>query len=194
MKLPDRAKEIVRALYERHKDLARGDDEQRRTLTRMIAEQVRFELGPSWGHKSADPGRPPSKDAIAFQDGAVLWGFDLFNGQTREPWPDPEGLNITGQHFIDVSPGGDHLGAGPPPPPPPPDDDLALVRAELERLRVAVADLRPIIAGLDATVHILARDRDEMLAEMADLAARPFPSVTVSTSRVWGHSHQVKVP
>ena len=42
MKLPDRVKQIVRDLYTRNLPLARGNDEMRRQLARMIAEQKRF--------------------------------------------------------------------------------------------------------------------------------------------------------
>ena len=128
MFLPPRVQQIVRALHERHRALSAGTDDQRRQLARMIAEQARFELGPTWGSKRADAGRPPSKDAVAQRqpDGKLL-GWDLFNGATREPHANPSSIDISGQVFIDVSPGVDHLGAvfadlpsEPPPPPPPP--------------------------------------------------------------------------
>lgn len=150
MKLPERVRVIVFALYERHKDLAHGDDDARRQLARKIAEQVRFELGPNWGHKSADPGRPPSKDAIAFKDGTIFVGWDLFNGATRVPFADPESIDLTGQHFIDVSPGVNHLGVSQPPVDSPVDGPPVAgcqcpdYRAELDaiRTRLEVVDRR----------------------------------------------------
>ena len=42
-------------------------DEERRAVTQRIAEQARFELGPNWGTKRADPGRPLSTDVIAMR-------------------------------------------------------------------------------------------------------------------------------
>ena len=112
--LPPRVKEIIRLMYERHRDLAHGDDDARRTLTRMIAEQIAYEFGPRWGTKAQSPSHPPSKDAIAFQtpDGQ-LFAWDWQNGATREPFDEPIRHTITGQHFIAVTPK-NHLGAPPP--------------------------------------------------------------------------------
>lgn len=104
MRFPDRAFGICMALFHRFPDLARGDDDQRRALTRKIAEQTCFELGNHWGTKRADPTRPPSKDAIAYLDGTTLYSFDWQNGATREPNPPGEMENITGQVFIPVDP------------------------------------------------------------------------------------------
>ena len=167
MRLPDRVQDITVELYNRHLALAHGDDDQRRQLARMIAEQARYELGPSWGHKRADPGRPPSKDAIAQQqpDGK-LFAWDLFNGATREPNADPESIDITGQTFIVVPPV-NHLGLeapvdpepGPTPEPEPhvcPDaqmfaaalGELASLRASVDAARADTAALRALIAQL----------------------------------------------
>lgn len=106
--LTQRQVDIVEALYGLNIDLARGDDDQRRQLTRKIAEQIRFEFGPRWGTKSTTPSHPQSKDAIAFdnQNGTIdVW--DWQNGTTREPQIDagdePDFTNLT-QHFIAVSP------------------------------------------------------------------------------------------
>ena len=170
MTLPDRVQAIVRALYERHTELARGDEEQRRTLTRMIAEQASFELGPSWGTKRADAGRPPSKDAIAYRpgDGRLLC-WDWQNGTTREPIPNPEVLDITGQVFIgpgDVYALGDkfvardHLSGQPPANPvepqagpEPSDSDVAQLKLMLAGLVGEVAALRAQVTALKAAVQ-----------------------------------------
>lgn len=127
MELPTRVQEIVFALYEANKDLAHATgpetDEKRRRLARMIAEQARFECGPSWGHKSADPTRPPSKDAIAqIQPNSKLFAWDLFDGTTRKP-AFHDSIDITDQHFIVVPPV-DHLGVSvqPEPNPAPPTE------------------------------------------------------------------------
>ena len=131
MFLPARVQQIVRALHDRHRALSEGTDDQRRQLARMIAEQARFELGPTWGGKRADAGRPPSKDAVAQrQPDGKLFGWDLFNGATGAPHANPNSIDISKQVFIDVSPGVDHLGGAveppskppsePPAPPPPP--------------------------------------------------------------------------
>lgn len=107
-KLPDRVKQIVDQLYEKHKHLAHSsNDEDRRKLTKMIAEQTRFELGAQWGWKSAHASlQSPSKDAIAYVETGGIHGakqdmmiWDLFNGATREPHEDPHGEK-TSQYFI----------------------------------------------------------------------------------------------
>lgn len=142
--LSERGAQIIRALYEQHVDLAEGTDDQRRTLTRMMAEQFRYELGPAYGTKAAGFGRPQSKDAIAVRDGSgQLWGWDWQDGNSRKPrvGPGSPAMDITGQLFIDVSPGVDHLGTTqpqpqpvpPPPPPPPPEGDIWSAIGAIER-------------------------------------------------------------
>lgn len=114
--------DIVNALYQQHEGLATGNDDDRRQLTLMMAEQARFDLGPHYGTKRADSGRPPSKDAIAYMDtDGKLYAWDWQNGATREPQihvGDPAG-DISDQVFIKVSPV-DHLqGTSPTPSPTP---------------------------------------------------------------------------
>jgi hypothetical protein len=137
IRLPDQAQDIVVALYNRHKDLAHGDDDQRRALTQKIAEQVRFNLGAEWGWKKA--GGPPSKDSIAKREGAVIHGFDLFNGATREPNDRPMSVDISAQTFIEVATV-NHLGVtSEPNPDPKPDTELV---KRLEAAEQAIASLR----------------------------------------------------
>ena len=117
---------IVQALYERHVALAEGVNEQRTVLTRKIAEQLRYTLGPGWGHKRASATRPPSKDAFAQrQPNGHLWIWDWQDGTTRKPLAAFSFHDVTDQVFIQVDPI-DHLGgsAPPPPVPPPPASDL----------------------------------------------------------------------
>jgi hypothetical protein len=121
MRLPDGVQQIVTALYTRHLDLATGTDDQRRALTQMIVEQTVYTYPhEGWGWKSADPGRPLSKDSIAKQQDGRLMNFDLFNGSTRKPNDHPESEDITGQTFRPW-PGVDHLGTTAPDPEPDPD-------------------------------------------------------------------------
>jgi hypothetical protein len=128
MQFPPRAQEIIHALYELHLPLARGSEEDRRLLTRTIAEQICFELGPLWGCKKASPSRPQSKDSIAFNAPSGMVTFDWQNGSTREPlvpprfWSADELTRTNGgfqQVFIPVTPA-DHLGVKPEPPAMPP--------------------------------------------------------------------------
>lgn len=74
--------EAIDAVY--NPVLAHGDDDARRQQTRMIIEQLAYEHpGEGWVWKSADPGRPPSKDALARMFGARLCIWDWQNGSTR---------------------------------------------------------------------------------------------------------------
>lgn len=86
--------------------LAHGSDDQRRSLVLMIAQQMAHDVDPRWGTKSASPTRPQSKDALAFSDGATLFGWDCFNGDTRERQvvAGAEGEVLTDQNFIRVDP------------------------------------------------------------------------------------------
>jgi hypothetical protein len=140
--LPDRVKEIVTSLAARFPDLRKGDDDQRRALIRKCAEQIRFELGESWGTKRAGEGRPPSKDAIARMFEGTLFGAVVINETTREPqFPMMEAL--AGQVFIPVDPV-NHLKA---------PGDLAERVAELERLVVGHAATLVALATADEALR-----------------------------------------
>jgi hypothetical protein len=146
MNLPARADEIVKILYDRNKPLANGSEDDRRTLTRMMAEQICFELGPVWGTKSTSSAAPQSKDALAYRLSASAMDiFDWQNGSTRQPqtYPNmpPQYPNTTGQYFISVSPV-DHLGGGTGPTPTPPPNTDALEKR--------VAALEAQVAALEA--------------------------------------------
>lgn len=105
-------------------------DARARAWTMGLAEQMCFTHGPSYGTKRADPGRPISKDAIAYvpgllpwEPGHMLWAFDMLSGAgTGHPQlvPNPEAIDITGQVFVPAAPI-DHLtnGTDPHPVPPP---------------------------------------------------------------------------
>lgn len=144
--MPPRIPQIVQALYERHRDLAEGDDDQRRQLQILICQQARFELGPEWGSKRADPSRPPSKDSIACLRDKVLYSADCFNGSTRQPAVPNVLEEIPGQVFQEVDPL-DSLGVGqpppPPPPPPPPVDAGIEARFKALEARVLALEQRP---------------------------------------------------
>jgi len=110
MILPDRIFAIVSAVHARNAALASGDDDQRRSLQKMIVETVVKRCpGEGWGWKRADPGRPLSKDAIAnnlLQPGHIL-AWDCFDGSTRLP-VQRDSMLIDDQVFVDVV-GFDHL-------------------------------------------------------------------------------------
>jgi hypothetical protein len=112
-----RQAEIIQLIYERNKILANGTDDQRRLLTRTIAEQWCYEFGSNHGTKSQFRDYPQSKDALAVQDNDRLYGWDWQNGTTRAPQV-KEGspsIDMTGQYFIRVT-AINHLGTIPNPP------------------------------------------------------------------------------
>lgn len=82
---PQRGVEIIEIFLVNHRGLAQGDDDARRLLTKMIAEQMRFELG-AWSTKSASSIRPPSKDSLArpINNGPTFCNWDWQHGTTRE--------------------------------------------------------------------------------------------------------------
>lgn len=139
---PQRGADIIDALVVQNWGLAQGGDDQRRQLTRMIAETMKFELG-GWGTKSADMSRPPSKDALSIPGGDdAFCNWDWQNGVTRvrQIHPGQPGERITDQVFIAVV-AKNHLTSQPPPPvvvPPvvaPGDPALSRLREMLEQVR-----------------------------------------------------------
>lgn len=110
MKVPTRVYEIIVEMYNRHQNLARGTDAERRSLTMMMAEQVCYELGRDWGTKRADKGRPLGKDSISYFKDNVLMNYDWQNGSTRAPHSPPGNMErLDGQVFVPVN-AVDHLG------------------------------------------------------------------------------------
>lgn len=142
MKLPDAAQDIIRAFGARKdlEPLRKGNDDQRRAFVKMVAQQLRFSLGPTWGTKRASRGRPQSKDGVceiivgAYEvdyqklDGtfikvknSALAMWDIVNGSTREVTPGATSEVIERaweQCFIEVAPI-DHLGLASEPEPNP---------------------------------------------------------------------------
>ena len=171
MNLTQRHVEICRALHQRHIDLARGDDDQRRELTGMIAEQWCFEFGRDWGTKSRSPTAPRSKDALAHRTGPTSMDvWDWQNGSTREPnlreGQPPDYPNITDQFFIEVPPV-NHLGVVPgepavAPAPPPGSAGPNLVevlqaqhREHLKELKAIRTELREATDAIRALATVL---------------------------------------
>ncbi len=183
MYLPARVIQIVQALYSRNTVLARGTDDQRRQLVMLIAQQVRFELGPSWGTKRADPGRPLSKDAIAQKqpDGTLL-AWDLIGGASRKPFPNPGSIDISKQVFVAVEPF-DYLGVGVVVPPPPPPSETSLqdqINKIAESLVITSLGVNNLAFRLDVAVKAL-----ELLTARVNAPIRTTNSLY--------HSHEVKL-
>lgn len=158
---PSRAQDLVVTLYQSHQELARGDDDQRRSLTKLMAEQIRYELGPEWGTKSAGVGRPQSKDSIARLTNGRLYGCDWQNGGSREPFGTIGCPEIPGQIFIPVDPI-NHLAAPPVvvlPPVPPATDLSAQILAELRAHEAAEKTARDDAAAFRESVRNVWRTR-----------------------------------
>lgn len=137
---PDRVQTIINTLAAQHPDLRTGDDDARRRLTRLVAEQTAFELGPNWGTKRADPARPLSADVIATRDPFVGWDFQVAGAVIAQF---PESVTLAGQVFVPVDPV-DHLGVAPPGAPPSPAGDpppADPILARLEAIEAAIVTL-----------------------------------------------------
>ena len=114
---PVRGAQIIDALAPRYPGgTTAGTDDQRRDLTRAILEQMVYEMpADAWTWKSADPGRPPSKDSLSRLVGGRLCNWDWQSGTTRlrQVQPGQLGDDITGQNPIPVV-GANHLPEAPP--------------------------------------------------------------------------------
>mgnify|MGYP001595229896 CR=1 FL=1 len=111
---PPRVQEIVNLLAVGPDAAHSAEDEKRRAITRKIAEQCRLELGPNWGTKRADPGRPPSADVVSTQSPFIGWDWSVPGGVAQFP----ESIDLAGQTFVAVEPI-NHLAPAPVPAPEP---------------------------------------------------------------------------
>lgn len=170
--LPQRVVDIAQALRDRFvapSDPYRPTDEGR-AFIREIAEQVRYELGPAWGLKSAGVGRPQSPSVIAYQ-GEELGGWRLLDGDasvtkiTNGIIRTPPYQSLPGQLFLPVDPI-NHLGvplayAGgsspsePSPGPVPSTDTGPGTVAELPEILKALHDLTDSVHTLDSNIVAL---------------------------------------
>lgn len=144
---PPRFVDAAQALYAKSHLTAASSDEDKRTVTIQLAEQLAFEFpGQGWGAKSAGNGRPISKDCVAKVESltggtSIVKGvcYDWLKGGGGVQLP-PFVSDIAGQVFVPVA-AVDHLAVSAPPvvlPPPPPGRDLV---AELDALTARVAAL-----------------------------------------------------
>ena len=187
-RMPEQGVRIVHALYARNVELAKGDDAQRRALTRKMIEQFICEF-PDDGYtgKSADPGRPFSKDSIARRSEGRLYSWDWQNGSTREPHvrAGQVASDITGQHPIPLG-CVNHLGSSQPDPepgadplPPLPDevlDKLSALYAEFQAFKLEVraewvieaARMAELQASLEAHREASRQVRNKVLAYLSN--------------------------
>lgn len=139
---PPRVQEIVDQLAAGVSHSA--PDDERREVTRKIAEQVRFELGPNWGWKRADPGRPLSTDVFAMRSPFIGWDWSVPSGIAQFP----EAIDLAGQVFVEVEPR-NHLGMTPPDPGTP-VADVARLEAKVDQLIIEVQRAQSILTDIDA--------------------------------------------
>jgi len=179
---PARGRLIIQNLYEANRALAAGSENQQRLLTRLIAEQMAFELGPAWGCKAATPTRPQGPSELAYLEPPLwIWrwsdGDGHVTGTMGAPLPTPLLMPLeqsAGQTFLAVDPI-DHLQVSATRPPSrPPDSPLPPV------------DVGPILdrlAALEQTVTALAAQMPVVAAEAHAGAHRPLPRYV---AKLWG--------
>ena len=188
MKWPPRVQEILNTLATQHPTWVADDSGPAPTprfrLNEMFAQQVRFEFGPDYGLKRADPGRPISSENLAYQSdrlgGRLLaWAWEDKHDGTVAQFP--EGEDITGQVFVSVEPV-DHLGSGQPQPSPEPPApsplpapiDLTPVLKEIADLRQQLANtVQAIMKEQRAAVDTIIARQDRVLAG----GNRPFSTL-----------------
>lgn len=109
MNFPQGGRAILDQMYEQYKDLANGNDDQRRKLTRMIASTFAAKYNDTnWGTKSTTPNHPQSKDSLVYKlPNGNLDIFDWQSGNSRQPilndGQGPTFANVN-HHFIEVEP------------------------------------------------------------------------------------------
>ncbi len=178
-------REILVTVGAKYQELRKGDDDQRRAFTLHLAQQLAFSVSREWGTKRADPGRPPSKDAVARVIGGRLCSWDVINGTTREMVLDAQGEDITGQIYIAVDPV-DVLG-GPVIPIDPPVD-LTALKARVAELEHQLAEFQDLHARDAAQIDALTTERNQLQAQLAEARA----ALDAATSVVYGC--EVKLP
>jgi hypothetical protein len=165
---PARGVQIIDALY--NPALANGTDDDRRQLTRTILEQLAFEMpGDGWTWKSADPGRPPSKDSLSRLVGGRLCNWDWQSGATRQRavQAGTPGDDITGQNPIPVA-RTNHLGDVPSVPVPNvPSTPQAPVVVQTQQV-----NLEPVLAAQVATDDRIERTYRDLVNRLEELRAK----------------------
>lgn len=183
MQLNQRQVDIINELYRQNIGLAKGDDDQRRLLTRMIAEQFCFEFGADWGTKASSPNNPQSKDAIVFR-GIGLSKWDWQNGATREPQvhAGQEGEDITGQFFIAVPPV-NHLGAVNNPPdntPNNPPSDNTDVLAAIKQLTETQKHLAEMVSAMISSQADILQRLQVLIDKPTTVDFPPLPDYVIT--------------
>ncbi len=146
MECPPKIVKIAQTLLAANAGLTTTED-QARLFMRLVAEQVVFELGPSFGLKAAGPGRPQGPSQIAYNNPAVdvpfggwriLEGVGNPNGTPATVIARPIFQTFPNQIFLAVT-GVDHLHTADapkdlPPAPVPVQPDLSTIYDRLDQI------------------------------------------------------------
>lgn len=119
---PPRVQAILDELARQHPtwvadDRGAPEDTPRYRLNKMVVETVVCDLGPQYGLKRAESGRPISSEVVAFNNGAVFLGWEWENAHNGRWEQFPGAIDLAGQSFVPVA-CVNHLAASTPPPPP----------------------------------------------------------------------------
>jgi hypothetical protein len=136
---PGRVQEILNTFAAMHPSWVAndvGDPSPRFQLNQLLAEQVCFELGASWGMKRAGEGRPVSSDVLARweQSGALTgWDWEVNHNGSVEQFP--PSMDLTGQTFVPVTCQNHFESPAPKPSPTPtPVTELSKVLEKLDQI------------------------------------------------------------
>ena len=162
-KLPAAAQTVLRQMGEKFAELRQGTDADRRQWTLKAAEQLAFSVSPSYGTKRASPTRPQSSDAVARYINGTLCGWDVIFGEHPYPLQFGNGIDLTGQVFIPVTPK-NHLqiGSAPPDVPSPP------VSTDLDAVVEMLASLESRIVRIEHESLQAALRAAEIQAQLAE--------------------------
>jgi hypothetical protein len=182
--LPAPACAALQALEQKHGALNQGTDDQRRAFALIVAEQFAFSFpGEGWGTKSADPGRPQTKDAVARLRGATLDGWDLVDGGTRRVTCNSH-IDLQGQNFIAVTPR-NHLDDAPPPPDTPPPTPTGLTVIErVTALQGRMEDAMQALAAQDRKIDAIQHQLEVAIVALEH--AQEGIKFPVYTARIFG--------
>lgn len=117
MYLPEAVKSKILEFANKY-PLPTTGDEYASTWTHMLCQQLKFSFpNDGWGHKSAGPGRPHSKDCICLSSPFIGWDIIFSAGSPDAQLNvNAESIDLTGQIFEQVT-AADFIGSSVPIPP-----------------------------------------------------------------------------
>lgn len=157
MQLSDEAKLVIQAYAKRFPLPTEPNEAAFQNWTHCLCQQLKYSLpNDGWGHKSASPDRPHSKDCIALQSPFIGWDIILGAGDVGATLSlNGDSIDLTGQFFEPVE-AFNHLGIPTEPPvdPPvePPTEPPVSVEwqtAVLDELKKHTVLLTQIVKGVE---------------------------------------------